>query len=135
MTGPEPRKSEKLPPIAIVSGTIGFLLTAALIGFIGWEKLLGSGADDTPRLAVEAGAVHRTPAGYVVEFEARNASSRTAAAVEVEATLELPGSEPVTSVVSLDFVPGNSSHKGGVVLPADPRDGRLKLRVTGYSEP
>lgn len=131
----EPGRGDRLPTIAIVSGTIGFLLTAALIGFIGWEALRGSGAAETPRLAVEAGRIHRTPAGYLVEFEARNTSARTAAAVEIEAKLEMPGSEPVSSTVSLDYVPGNSSQRGGVIVPADPRKGRLTLRVAGYTEP
>lgn len=131
----EPRRGERLPAIAIISGAIGLVLTAGLVGFIGWEALRAPRAAPTPRLAVEAVSTHRTPGGYLVEFEARNGSPRTAAAVQIEATLEVAGAEPVTSTVSLDYVPGNSSQRGGVVMPADPRAGRLTLRVAGYSEP
>ncbi|TCJ39343.1 hypothetical protein [Parafrankia sp. BMG5.11] len=134
MTDPA-SSGEELPRIAILAGAIGFLLTSGLIGFIGWQALSGAGGATTPALSVQAGRIHPTAGGYLVEFEARNRSPRTAAAVEVEATLEIAGSQPVTSVVSLDYVPGDSSQRGGVVLPADPRTGRLTLRVTGYAEP
>lgn len=134
MADSDESRSDRLPRLAVVAGLIGFVLTASLIGFIGCEALRGSGGE-APVLSVRAGDIHPTPGGYRVEFEARNASSAAAAAVEVEATLVSSGSEPVTSVVSLDYVPGHSSKKGGVVLPADPRQGSLELRVTGYAEP
>lgn len=134
MSEPDP-SSEAFPKMAIVAGVIGFVLTTGLIGFIGWQALAQSGELETPALSVQAGRVHETHGGYLVEFEARNRSPRTAAAVEVEATLETADGTPATSVVSLDYVPGDSAKRGGVVLSTDPRAGRLTLRVTGYAEP
>ena len=129
------RKQDETPVLEWISAAIGLVLTVAMLGFIGWQALSGAGGATTPALSVQAGRIHPTAGGYLVEFEASNRSPRTAAAVEVEATLEAAGSQPVTSVVSLDYVPGDSSQRGGVVLPADPRTGRLTLRVTGYAEP
>ncbi len=127
-------KPSKLPPLAITAGAIGLALTASLAGFIGWQAA-HQAETRVPALTVEAGAVHRTPAGYVVEFEARNGSARTAANVDIEASLAVPGAEPLSSTVSIGYVPGNSQHRGGILLPADPRSGEFKLRVLGYSEP
>lgn len=65
----------------------------------------------------------------------RNRSGRTAAAVEVEAILEVPGEKPIVSTAMLDYVPGHSSSKGGLFLSQDPRAGRFSLRALGYKDP
>lgn len=135
MADPRTASDDKLPRIAILAGIVGFILTAGLIGFIALQALRGTSDARTPELTVQAGRIHPTPGGYLVEVEARNHSPRTAAAVEVEATLEMQGAQSVTSIISLDYVPGNSSKAGGIVLPTDPRAGVLTLRVTGYAEP
>lgn len=131
---PDTKDKEKLPSLAILAGGIGFLLSAALIGYIGWEAVRSAEAK-VPMVVVEAGEVHRVASGFVVEFEARNTTAHSAAAVEVEATLEVPGAEPVTSGVTLDYVPGHSTQKGGIFLPRDPRTGRLEIRALGYARP
>ncbi|MXO73940.1 hypothetical protein GRI40_01710 [Altererythrobacter aerius] len=127
-------KHDRLPPLAILAGSIGLLLTVGLVGFIGWEATRQEGVA-VPVVVVEAGDVTPTGGGYVVEFEARNLSGRTAANVEIEASLELAGEPPVVSTVALDYVPAHSKHNGGVFLPADPRTGTLEMRVLGYAEP
>ena len=126
--------AHRLPPLAIAAGAIGFALTAGMAGFLGWQALEQSDSR-VPAIVIEAGEVHRTPAGFVVEFEAHNRAARTAANVEVEARVGVPGSEPIVSTVELGYVAGHSSQRGGVVLPADPRSGELTLRALGYSEP
>ena len=127
-------KRGKIPPLAILTGAIGFVLTAGLIGFIGWEALHRTQAE-APKVTVEQGQVFRAPGGFVVEIEARNTTAHTAAAVEVEATLTTPGAKPIVSSVTLDYVPGHSTRKGGVFLPTDPRSGKLELRALGYAKP
>lgn len=126
--------NDKPPPLAIVCGVIGFLLGAALIGFVGWEAAQRADAP-VPSVTVEPGKVHAAPGGFVVEFKARNRTAHTAAGVEVEATLETQGAKPVVSSVTLDYVPGHSTRQGGIFLPADPRWGQLELRAHGYSKP
>ena len=125
---------KRLPPIAIIAGALGFILTAGLAVFIGMQALRESKVS-VPVITVEGGEVHRTAAGYVAEFEVRNRSAHTAANVEVEASLAVPGSEPAVNTVSVGYVPGHSFQRGGVLLPADPRSGELELRVLGFTEP
>lgn len=131
---PDPRQPERLPPLAIIAGAIGLLLTAGLVGFTAREAFRPPGPD-VPIVVVKTGEVTRTPAGFVVEFEARNLSGRTASNVEIEASFTAAGQPPVISTVGFDFVPAHSKHSGGLLLPADPRTGKLEMRVLGYSEP
>lgn len=125
---------KRLPPTAIIAGALGFILTIGLAVFIGMQALRESDVP-VPVITVEAGDVHRTSAGYVAEFEVRNRSAHTAANVEVEASLTVPGSEPTVNTVSVGYVPGHSFQRGGVLLPADPRSGAFELRVLGFTEP
>lgn len=134
MAGISRKASDRLPPIAVVAGTVGLALTAGLIGLVGWEASRQGG--DTPAaVVVEAGKVDRVTGGWVVEFVARNRAARSAANVEVEAELSVPGQQPIVSTVALDYVAAHSEHRGGVFLPADPRSGTLRLRALGYIEP
>lgn len=125
---------KRLPPIAMAAGAIGFVLTTSLTVFIAMQALRESGAP-VPVITVDAGEVHSTSAGFVAEFEVRNRSAHTAANVEVEASLSIPGSEPTVNTVSVGYVPGHSLQRGGVLLPADPRSGKFELRVLGFTEP
>lgn len=125
---------KRLPPIAMAAGAIGFVLTTSLTVFIGLQVLRESDAP-VPVITVETREVHRTAAGFVAEFEVRNRSAHTAANVEVEASLSIPGSEPTVNTVSVGYVPGHSLQRGGVLLPADPRSGKFELRVLGFTEP
>lgn len=120
--------------LPVVTGAIGLALTASLIGFVAWEAIDGSAAQ-TPDVVVRAGSVHAANEGFVVQFEARNLAAKPAAGVVVEATLSVPGEEPLVSSVTLDYVPGASRKRGGFFLPVDPRQGRLELRALGYSDP
>ncbi len=134
MAKPSEPAAQPLPPIAIAAGAAGLALTIGLIGFIGWEAVQGGG-DQVAAVVVEAGRSHRVPGGYLVEFTARNRTARSAANVEIEAELTVPGAQPIVSTVALDYVPARSQHRGGILLPADPRAGRLELRALGYIEP
>jgi uncharacterized protein (TIGR02588 family) len=125
---------KRLPPIAMAAGALGLALTASLAVFIGMQALRESDVP-VPVITVEAGAVHRTTAGFVAEFEVRNRSAHTAANVEVEASFKVTGFEPLVNTVSVGYVPGHSFQRGGVLLPADPRSGKFELRVLGFTEP
>ena len=127
-------RNDKPPTLAIVTGVIGFILSAGLIGFVGWEAFQRAEAK-VPAVTVQAGKIHAAPSGFVVEFKARNRTAHTAAGVEVEGTLTAAGAKPVISSVTLDYVPGHSTRQGGLFFSDDPRSGRLELRAFGYSKP
>jgi len=128
------RHAAAKPWLPIAAGATGLALTSGLIGFVGWEAVHRD-QSNAPMIEVQAGAVHAAPQGFVLEFEARNTSGRSAAGVIVEATLAVPGERPIVSTVTLDYVPGHSKRKGGIFLPAHPGSGRLELRALGYAEP
>lgn len=126
--------SSEKPTLAYVAGGIGLILTLSLLGFIGWEAVIRS-EGPAPSVTVEAKQVRPTAGGYLVEIEVRNTTAATAADVQVEAELAVPGSKAVVSSVTFDYVPGNSIRKGGIYLPADPATGSLKVRALGYTKP
>ena len=127
-------QQRKVPLLAMISGAVGFVLTAGLIGFIAWEASQRT-QPKMPAIEVRAGEVRRADGDFVLEFEARNTTPNTAAAVQIEGSLTVAGAEPIVSHVTLDYVPGHSMRKGGMFFIADPREGQLELRALGYVEP
>lgn len=124
----------KKPALAYIAGATGFVLTLGLIGFVGWQAVIGPDAP-APSVTVATRQIRPASAGYVVEIEARNTTSVTAAAVQIEAELDIPGSDPMTSNLTLDYVPGHSTRKAGVYFPVNPARGTLKIRALGYAAP
>ena len=128
-------KQEKVKPLLEwVAAAIGLLLTLGIIGFIGWQAITGPD-EAPPQISVEAGPLTPYGAGYVVEFIARNRSSTTASAVEIEGKLMDGSTEKATSSATLSYVPGHSERRGGLFFSEDPRRYRLELRPLGYSRP
>jgi uncharacterized protein (TIGR02588 family) len=125
---------DPVPALEWAAAAAGLLLAVALIGIILRDALT---FDDSavPALTVEANRVVKAGAGYVVEFTARNASPATAAGVQVEGVLEVSGAEPETSSATIDYVPGRSRAKGGLLFQTLPAAQSLKLRVVGYEVP
>lgn len=115
------------------AAALGLGFTLATLGFFAWEATRG---DDTPpALEVAVERIVTTSAGYLVEVEIRNRSGTAAAAVGIDGTLTLPGESPASSNLTVDFIPAHSARHAGLHFKADPRAGRLELRVLGYVEP
>jgi uncharacterized protein (TIGR02588 family) len=127
---PQPKR---YPLVEWVSAAIGLAITGVMFGFLALEAAQQDGVP--PLLNVVPVSLVQAPGQYVVEFEVRNDSATTGAAVQVEGTLKQGGSDVETSTASLSYVPGESSQRGGLVFTRDPRDYRLDLRVTGYERP
>lgn len=125
---------KRYPLVEWTSAAIGLAIIAAMFGFLFLEA--GRQREHIPPIlkAVPVGLVN-APGHYVVEFEVRNDSATTGAAVQVEGTLKRAGSDIETSTASLSYVPGQSSQRGGLVFSRDPRRYQLQLRVTGYERP
>ncbi|HVF36646.1 MAG TPA: hypothetical protein VNA29_01735 [Sphingomicrobium sp.] len=121
--------SDPVPALEWAAATLGLLVVLALLVILGRE--VGRGAvDDAPLLSTRIEAVTQTPTGHVAQIVVINKSGQTAAAVQVEGKL---GEEE--SSATLDYVPGHSEARGGLLFQADPRGGQLELRVTGYELP
>lgn len=112
--------------IAAGLGGAALLFVCAVIGREAWQ------GETTQLPVIEVRALGVTPAGngFLVEFEAANRTSGTAAAVTIEGKA---GDE--TSSATLDYVAGNATAKGGLFFRADPRGKGLELRALGFQTP
>ncbi len=126
--------NDKKPVLEWLAASIGLVLTVALLGFIGWNAVRQQ-QEHAPQISVGFESVEQSGDGWLVGFTVRNAAPSTAAGVRIEGTLRRPGYEAEMSVVTLDYVPGGSELKGGLIFSHDPRLGRLTLRPLGYVEP
>jgi uncharacterized protein (TIGR02588 family) len=122
------------PALEWVAAAIGLLLTFTILGSMAWEAYVGGG-DRVPAIEARVERVVRTGTGYVAEIELDNSSPATAAAVEVVGEVTKPDGTTATSAATIDYVPGASVRRMGLFFTEDPRQGRLDVRVLGYSEP
>ena len=112
---------------------LGLAIVVAVVALLGWNAIQDDGAP--PAVHVESGRVSQRPGGFTLEIVAHNRSRATAAAVEIEGVL-VQGGQPVeTARITLDYVPGQSTRRGGLFFRQDPRALELQLRALGYAEP
>lgn len=123
------RKKDPIPALEWIAAAIGLGVALVLLGILGREAITGQGRD-VPVLAVQIEEIEATPSGHIARILVSNRSGQTAAAVQVEGKL---GDE--TSSATLDYVPGHSVARGGLVFSSDPAGRVPSLRVTGYQQP
>lgn len=117
-----------------VAGALGALIAIAMLVILSVEAIETNG-QKVPALSVQPSSIAQGGGSYVVEVKVSNASSTTAAAVEVEGVL-MDGARTVeSSRLSLSYVPGHSERDGGLIFSRDPRQYQLQLRATGYERP
>jgi uncharacterized protein (TIGR02588 family) len=73
--------------------------------------------------------------GFRINFEIFNDGTSTAAAVQVRGELLQDGRPAETAEASFDYVPGQSSSRGGLLFTQDPQDREISIRAIGYTEP
>ncbi len=122
------RAKQKPPLLEWIASAIGLVLALAVMAAIARDAFNGS-SEMTPDIRISAIGARQVGAGWVVEFEARNASPATAAQVAVEG--RLPDGE--TATATIDYVPGRSTRRGGLFFSRDPRG--AELRALGYQDP
>lgn len=109
---------------------LSLALITAIVGLLVYEQMTIGNLP--PQLSVAAGEVVQGPDGFAVELIVANAGDRTAESVQVEALLE---GTPHRAEVVVQYVPYRSTRRAWVILPSDPRHGRLIIRVVGFEEP
>ena len=127
-------QSDGVPVLEWVCAGAGLVIALAMVGTILFEGVRRTD-DPVPLLAATAQSVTRAAQNHVVTVRVTNESGRTAAAVQVEGVLKQGAEEIESSIATIDYVPGHSEAKGGLVFTADPRAHQLELRVTGYEHP
>ncbi len=120
---------EETPALEWIAAGFGALVALLILGTIGWQGLTASN-DPVPLLSASVEAITPAGDGHVVTVRVVNASSRTAAAVQVEGEI---GGE--VSSATIAYVPGHGRASAGLLVAADPRTTPLMLRVTGYEHP
>jgi len=127
-------KPKRYPFIEWAAAAIGLAITGGMFGFLAYEAVLQrDGAP--PIMTVVPVEIVEAEGAYVLEVDVKNASRRTAAAVEIEGTLNEGGETVETSTASLTYVPGDSLRRAGLVFTHNPRQHKVQLRVTGYERP
>lgn len=134
MTAKSKIARERVPLLEWLTAALGLLLALGIVGTLVRAGLAESD-HAVPVLTVAPHRVVAAGGGFVVEVKVANASPHTAASVQIEGQLAAPAAEPETSNATIDYVPGRSSVKAGLLFTTDPREGELKLRVTGYEVP
>jgi uncharacterized protein (TIGR02588 family) len=115
------------------AAALGALVVGGTIGFLAYEA--ATEENTPPDLVVRAGPVTRTSAGWLVEVRAENRGATTAAQVRVEGELEGDTGAVETSEVTIDYVPGDSERRAGLLFRRDPRRHRLEVRARGFDLP
>lgn len=122
-----------VPTLEWITAGLGAAIVIATVLFIGYEAVTDSGGPPLLTAAVEG----VQPAGghYVVLVVVANSGQRAAAEVTIEATLHAGDGALSRSEARLDFVPGRSRRRAGLLFDTDPREGSLRVRVHGYATP
>ena len=113
-------------------GALGALLVIATVAFLAWQAATDDGSP--PDIVVRVDSISPATDGWRVELTARNLGGTTAAQVLVEGELRAPGAEPEKGEVMIDYIPGRSERRAGLLFRGDPRRG-LDLRARGYDLP
>jgi uncharacterized protein (TIGR02588 family) len=111
--------AQPTPWLERVASGVGFLLTCAVFGFIGWQALFASAGP--PVVSAHVERVIPLDHGYLVQFRAYNESGSAAAQVEIEGRLVGEDGVVTMSRAQFDYIPGRSSREGGLFFDRDPR--------------
>jgi uncharacterized protein (TIGR02588 family) len=134
--GQEAKQKEQKGPSLLewASAALGAILAIGTLVFIAIEAV-DPAAEKPPLLYVQPLAVVAEGGLYVVELEVANRSGQTAAAVEIEGELKQAGNRIETSNATLNYVPGHSERRGGLIFTRDPRRYSFEVRATGFAKP
>ena len=118
--------------LEVTVALVGATLAIVTLGVLVWDGLQGAGPPDVTMEIVEIVPGKR---GFLVEVRAENHGNRTAADLQFEGVLSDHGREVETVEGSIDYVPGRSRRRGGLVFEQDPRGLDLELHVRGFGLP
>ena len=115
---------------AILAGSVAAIVL--LVGYLGVQTIAG---DEPPDIRIEAHAneARTTAAGWEVPVTVRNDGGLPAAAVVIEASATVGGSEEVSETVVDLAAPGTQAEL--VVGFSGPPDGEVTFRLVGYESP
>ena len=112
---------------------LGLMLVVLTVGWIVWRGVTRESAP--PQVSLQAQSAVDTGKGYLVQVQAINHGSKTAADVKVTGTLSNARGEVETTEMTFKFLPPRSPKQGGLFFIQDPRTLKLELSAKGYEAP
>jgi uncharacterized protein (TIGR02588 family) len=112
---------------------LGALFVAVTIGYLIYFEFTTSSSP--PDIDVRIQDISRQGSNYVVSFDVRNKSPRTAANLRVVGDLSANGTSLESSDVVFDYVPAFSSRHDGLLFQHDPSAKKLEIRALSFISP
>jgi uncharacterized protein (TIGR02588 family) len=130
------QKSRNLPDIPRVEwllALLGLTLVVMTVSWIIWRGVMRESAP--PQISLQVQSVVATGNGYLLQVQALNQGSKTAADIKVTGTLSNASGEIETAELTFKFLPPGSPKQGGFFFAQDPRTLKLELSAKGYEAP
>lgn len=127
-------KGQQIPLLEWVAAALGLAIVLAMFAFLALE-VLATSSSQPPSLRIEPVSVAAAGGQFIVEVEVSNRSGQTGAGVQIEGSLKQGDKEIETSNAAIDYVPGKSQARAGLIFTRDPRKYQAEFRVTGYQRP
>jgi uncharacterized protein (TIGR02588 family) len=116
-----------------IIAALGALVVLSAVTIMLYEAF--SSPPTPPKIEVVVDSIVDTEYGRVVEFRVRNHGQQTAAGLVVEGELRSDTGTIETAQVTIDYVPAQSSRRGGLLFTHDPRRYALEVKGKGYDRP
>ncbi len=129
------KNTEAVKPhwIEWATGAVSAVIVLGVIAWIGKDALLDR--DRSPNLIGAVLQTEKRSDGFQVLFEIRNESSMTASQVTVHGEMRDQSSVVENVETVLDYVPGHSKAKGGLIFQQDPGGKTVTVRAAAFDEP
>ncbi|MCW8193802.1 hypothetical protein F6455_03250 [Proteobacteria bacterium 005FR1] len=111
----------------------GLTVVVAMSGYLLYNAIWVE--DTPPDIQVTIERIEQNGQDFLVIFEARNHGGQAAANVMVQAELRTGIVNTEAAETILNYIPADSSRKGGFFFRQDPHRGRLVLSVSAYQKP
>lgn len=119
-------------PVEWAVGALSGVLVLVLLAYLAWSAF--AAGDAPPRFRTTVERVAAVDDGFHALVAVANTGDGTAADVAVAGVLSAGGDEEAGGF-RIDYLPAGSTRRGTVVFKRDPRQGELRIAITGYSEP
>jgi len=127
------RDAARTPIAEWVAAGIGAALLAAMLTVIVYRIVTAPAVP--PDIRVQIATITPLRSEFLVQFVAVNDAGSTAQSVHIRGDLLDRGTVIESADAQLQFVPGHSSARGGLLFVHDPRSGTLRVRAVGYELP
>ena len=112
------------------------LSTLLVLGAVAFLLVEGLSEQRPPAFRVEVLEVRSAGGDFIAEVRVRNIGETTAADVEIEGRPRgAAQARGERAAARLDYVPGGSERRVGLVFRTDPREHGVEARVVGYTMP